>query len=604
MCGIAGIFSTQPLQESQLLEKMAASLNHRGPDNQTVYQWRHAGLVHTRLSVIDLEGGNQPIHHDNDRLSLVANGEIYNYIELEKKYKSTGARYSTHSDCESILHAYVLDPDKFPISLNGMFAFALLDKKKNSLILCRDRLGIKPLYYTRQGNSILFASEIRTLIPCLKNTPSINNQALAEYLQTQFSSGRQTIINDIYRVLPGERIIFNNKLEADHHIYWSANSVETQSITLEEAEEQFEALFLQVMKEHIRSDVPFGLFLSGGADSAILLAMLSELHSLPIDTYSIGFKDSKLKSELADAEFIATQFGSTHHAIQLDQEDIYSHIPRMCWAFDDLMRDYATIPTSILSEHASAQLKVVFSGEGGDEAFSGYRRYHAGRMESSLKNLFSPGSGGYRVRGQLTSYSSLLNPEIMRSTDWRLGIKTAWSSCSDSYSLMQHRQCTDIKTALPDNLLNKADRCMMGFGLEGRVPFVDHRVIEFGLSLPDHLKRHQRSGKYLLKKWAERRIPADYLYRKKRGFYVPISEVLNAQRLANIKSALVGHSAIKEYFNIVTLNKLFEQQMAGKNHIREIFSVMQFAIWHNIFLNNLTGTPSSVEDPVDWIRSS
>ena len=604
MCGIAGIFNKHSLVRERELRKMSGNLRHRGPDNTDYYLQEKVGLAHTRLSIIDLEGGDQPILSLDGNVVLVANGEIYNYVELRKALIQEGCRFKTRSDCETIIHAYTVHRENFVDRLHGMFAFALLDKKSERLFLARDRLGIKPLFYAVTPEKVAFASEIKALIPILDHQPEINGEGLSQFFHNQFNTGRETIIKEIHRVLPGEMITIDKKLEISHRQYWTPLSTRPRNVSLEEAQEEFEPLFEQVMREHIRSDVPYGLFLSGGIDSAVVLTMLHRFQERPIRTFSVGYKDSRMKSELEPAKFIASQFNADHAPIILGKDQLFKRIPHVIWATDDLMRDYACLPTSFLAEEAGRELKVVFTGEGGDEVFAGYGRYKKSSLEKWFKNLLAPGSGGFRTRSQIKGRWSgnLFRPDLQdHANEFRKPFIQAWSSCPGTWSDVQKSQYVDMVTALPDNLLVKVDRMLMSFGVEGRVPFLDHRIVDFGLSLPDHLKLNSHYGKIFLRRWAEKYLPKDHLWGKKTGFHVPVGEYLSRGFLDHLEEKLLRNDAIRSWFNSETLKHLFAFQRRGGRGTRAVWCLMQFAIWHHIFIKGDGKEPTPQEDPLDWI---
>lgn len=587
-----------------MLEPMAQQMRHRGPDGFGFFTHEGFGLVHTRLSIIDLSGGRQPILGDDGRLAVVANGEIYNYIELRGELEQAGRRFATHSDSETILHAYAEDPIRFVERLHGMFAFALVDSQRGKLILGRDRLGIKPLFYAVLPDRVLFGSELKAILPLMPAAPAIAPEALSEFLHDHCAIGEQTIFQGIRRVAPGEIIEIDADLQVQRRTYWSALSVKPRAIGFAEAEAEFDALFEQVMREHVRSDVPYGLFLSGGNDSAILLAMLSRFQSQPVRTFSIGYRDAAMKDELDDAERIAAVFGSQHSSLRVDRSTLFRRIPHTIWAADDLMRDYASLPTSALSEAAGQELKVVFSGEGGDEVFAGYRRYRQPALAWWFRNLLAPGSGGFRTRSDWWRRRSLhlLGPQLAAlRPHFRDPYIKAWQRAPADWSHLTHCQYTDIATDLADSLLVKVDRMMMGFGLEGRVPFLDHRVVEFGLSLPDALKTDGREPKIFLRRWAERYLPKDHLYTKKRGFTVPVREWLSGPFLDGLEHKLLRNAAIREWFDPGHLPELFAAQRRKGNAGRELFCLMQFAIWHRLFIEQPGSQPGVDEDPLDWI---
>jgi asparagine synthase (glutamine-hydrolysing) len=604
MCGIAGIVLRGSQVNESHLKPMVERLRHRGPDGEGYFSEGPFGLAHTRLSIIDLNGGKQPILGDGNRLALVANGEVYNYVELQNELEKAGQVFATRSDSECILQAYALDPKNFVDRLHGMFAFALYDGNRQKLILGRDRLGIKPLFYALLPDRLVFASEMKAILPLLPSPPAIDAGAFSQFLHNHCSSGEETIFQGIRRVAPGEIIEVDAELNLRRRRYWSALNVMPRELSFAEACEEFEGLYEQVIKEHVRSDVPYGLFLSGGNDSAILLAMLARFQDKPVRTISIGFADAEMKDELVDAERIARVFDSQHTSIRLPRADFLKRIPHTVWAADDLMRDYASLPTSALSEAAAVELKVAFCGEGGDEVFGGYRRYRQNRLVWLAKDLLTPGSGGFRTRSEWWRKKSqaLFGTELAAQRRFsRQPYIAAWRDTPASWTHLQRCQYTDLSTDLPDSLLVKVDRMMMSFALEGRVPFLDHRVVEFGLSLPDHLKIGQSQPKIFLRRWAERYLPKDHLYKKKKGFSVPVREWLRGEFLDQLERKLAGNRAVNDWFDTSRLPALFQVQRNKGGASREIFCLLQFAIWHKLFIEQPGIRPSPYEDALDWI---
>ncbi|MDH5649951.1 MAG: asparagine synthase C-terminal domain-containing protein, partial [Gammaproteobacteria bacterium] len=385
--------------------------------------------------------------------------------------------------------------------------------------------------------------------------------------------------------------------------YWSALKVKQETITFNNAQEKFDALMETVMLEHMRSDVPFGLFLSGGVDSSVLLALLSRYKNEPIRTFSVGFQDTSITDELPAALRTAHQFGSQHTEIRPTRTEILHSLPYTVWAADDLMRDYANLPTALLAQRASQELKVVFSGEGGDEVFAGYGRYRSSAVQRWLKSLIAPGSGGFRTRDTLRGkwpdvlFSSALQKNRSQS---RNAFKNAWQSCPGNWTALQRMQYVDLESALPDNLLVKLDRMLMGASLEGRVPFVDHRVVEFGLSLPDRLKVQGRTGKYFLKRWASRFLPQEQLFARKKGFSVPVGEWLKDD-LPRLKKTLPAHPAIKEWFRPTGVQQLIDQYETGGPVSQTVLALLQFAVWHDLFIDGSGQRPEHNQDPVSFI---
>lgn len=605
MCGIAGIINRNGQIDQDDLASMVERLAHRGPDDSGTFVQDRVGFGHTRLSIIDISGGHQPLRDKDQRLTLVANGEVYNYVELTAELQSLGRSFTTRSDSETILHAYAVHGEDFAHHLNGMFAFALYDAQRQMLILGRDRLGIKPLYYLVLPNRVAFASEIKALLPLLPGPPQIDPSALLQYLQLQYNTGEQTLIQGIRRLPPGELLFIDRDLGLRRQRYWSLLDVTERDRDFPEAEAEFEDLIDQVMTEHVRSDVPYALFLSGGVDSSILLALLSRYQDRPLRTFSVGFSTTIERDELPHAERVAGMFSTEHTALVLDQDALFQRSPHMVWAADDLVRDYAMLPTSFLAEGAGRDVKVVFTGEGGDEAFAGYPRYWRPRsVKNRLRALLWPGTGGLYTKGSWR-YSEARGVFGNRLKDAQRGFRTPfidlWSPMPESWSRLQRRQYLDISTWLADDLLVKADRMLMAFAVEGRVPFVDHRIVEFGLSLPDTLKVGDGAGKLFLKRWAERHLPREHLQLPKQGFTVPVKRWLHGDFLESLSKKLPRNPAIREWFQPDGVRSLLETQRRRGNRSREVWGLMQFAIWHRIFVEGDGAAPPLMANPIDWI---
>ncbi|MEQ1437866.1 asparagine synthase (glutamine-hydrolyzing) [Fontimonas sp. SYSU GA230001] len=604
MCGIAGMVLREGTVDNVDLQRMAATLTHRGPEDTGTYVSGRFGIAHTRLAIIDVAGGHQPLFDAQKRYALVCNGEIYNYVELRAELEALGARPLTHSDSEVALHGYVhWGRDAFR-RLNGMYACALYDHTADELWLVRDRLGIKPLYIARLPDRILFASELKALVPLLPQR-QIHAGALAQFFQNQFSTGAETVIAGVERVPAGCALRIGPDLSIQTQRYWSALDVAPRhGLTHDEAVAEWEPLFERVMREHMRSDVPYGVFLSGGVDSAVLVGQLRRYHDRPIRTFSIGWSDAQQRDELDGAEAMARLFGTEHSSIRLDAGAVFRRLPRSVWAADDLMRDYACLPTLALAEAAGRELKVVFSGEGGDEAFAGYGRYRPDSFERTFKALRYPGSGGFRVRPELDPgwVRRLFVPELQPAlAAYRMPVIRAWQETPKSWSDLQRRQYVDLQTNLPDDLLVKADRMLMAHSVEGRVPFLDHRVVEFGLSLPDALKVSRSAGKLFIKRWAESFIPATHLWQHKRGFHVPVGEWLRGAFVQSLAERLVNSAAIRAWCRPQAVAELLVRQQRHGDVTREVWSLMQFAIWYRLFIEGATAVPSAEEDPLAWI---
>lgn len=588
MCGITGIFHTRSEVDRTRLERATAALAHRGPDDRGTFVSGTFGMGHTRLSIIDLAGGHQPLYADDGRLVLVANGEIYNHVELRHELEGLGHRFATHSDSETILHAYLAWGEGFVDHLNGMFAFALYDTAAQRLLLARDRLGIKPLFLAHLPHGIAFASELKGLLPYFQRAPAVNPDGLLQYLNNQFSSGATTLLEGVERVAPAELVVVERGRVTRRLHYWKPAGDVRDGLDFATASDEFDRLMETVMREHMRADVPYGLFLSGGVDSSVLLALLSRYRDQPIRTFSVGFQGTKLTDELPIARSVAERFGSRHTEIRPAPADILHSLPYVAWAADDLMRDNANLPTALLAQAAAEELKVVFAGEGGDEVFAGYGRYRPSWLERQAKRMFAPGSGGFRARGSLRGAwpKRLLPPSLRaRLSSARQPFVGAWRAAPRNWTDLQRRQYTDLTTALPDNLLVKLDRMLMGVGLEGRVPFLDHRVVEFGLSLPGNLKIDGGQGKAFLKRWAEPLLPRELLYAKKRGFHVPMGEFFRDDFKRRLADVLPRHPAVREHFLDGGVRRLVAEYGRSSVINRLTWALLQFAVWHELLFN-------------------
>ncbi|MES2369158.1 MAG: asparagine synthase (glutamine-hydrolyzing) [Pseudomonadota bacterium] len=602
MCGIAGVVSANPI-EAALLDDMARRLVHRGPDGQGRHVAGNVGLLHTRLAIIDLEGGAQPLYNEDRSLILVANGEIYNYRELRSELETLGHRFATHSDCETILHGYEAWGIAFLDRLQGMFAFALHDVQRGELILARDRLGIKPLYYCRDSRGLAFASEIKALLPWL-GKPEVDPQGLAQLLQSNFTCAPRTLLQGVAKLPPAHLARIDTRtLTIELHAYWSPLQITPLDLGLDDALEYFDVLMRDVMDIHMRADVPLGLFLSGGVDSSLLAAMLAQRMAEPLRTFSVGFPGSSVHNELDAAQRVAEQFHTRHSVFEVSADDMLNCLPRSVWAADDLTADYANLPVSMLAEQAGAELKVVFSGEGGDEVFAGYGRYRSPWIKRAWAAMRVPGSGGFRSKGVFDgTRATLFSPRLAEALPgWRQPFQQAWQRTPRHWTRLQRMQCVDLETWLPDDLLTKADRMLMAWGIEGRVPFLDHRVVEFGLALPDTYKIEGRTGKRFLRLWGERYLPREHLWARKKGFTVPVNDWLRGERLQTLLKVLPDADGIRTWFDSSEVRKLLRAQQQGGRHGSAIWTLLSFAVWHRIFVEGEGEKPADQSDPLAFI---
>lgn len=605
MCGIAGLMLREGVPDRAALARAAGQLAHRGPDDTGIEIMGAVGLAHTRLSIIDLAGGHQPIRDSKGDYRLVANGEIYNFVELMKEAQADGYRFATHSDSETILYAH----DRYGVDglrrLNGMFAFALYGVRTGTLILARDRLGIKPLYFASLPDRVVFASEIKGLLPLLPQTPAVRASALARTLEVGFNSGRNTLLEGIRRLDPGTAMIVRPDLSLTFVPYWSPMAIVPRvDLTLADAEDAFSSLFDQVLLEHRRSDVPYGLFLSGGMDSATLLWRLSSESAGPLRTYSVGYRDGGGDGELVQAERAARHFGTTHTELRLALREVLNALPFSVWAADDLVFDPANLPTALMAQVAARDLKVVFTGEGGDEVFGGYGRYRRSGVQRLFKRLRDPWGMGYRgvSRWPTALRHTCFGPDLALARGERdTPLRSAWAAPPSAWGFVRRAQYTDLHTELRDDLLVKVDRMLMGFGLEGRVPFLDHRVVEFGLALPDRLKIRGRVGKILLRDWARDWLPAGSTETKKRGFGVPLEGLFQGALLTQIGALLQANPMLRTWLKPGAVAAVIRLQRRSGGLSGLLLQLLQLAAWYRIFLDGPVRRPAIDDDLLDWI---
>jgi len=577
MCGIAGYQTAdgKPLPD-EILNQFISALAHRGPDGTGHHAADGVGLAQTRLAIIDLKTGAQPFFGP-DGAALVANGEIYNYLELRQKYTDT--QYSSQSDCEVPLFSHQRNGADFAKPLRGMYAIALADAADEAMFLARDPFGIKPLYYAKIKNGLVFSSEPQAIFAATQLEPRISNEIATQLLQLQFTTGRQTIYDNVHRVLPGEALEVRGGCVVNSRSMPSLPDGPPLNIGEDEALKQLDHALMDSVSVHQRSDVPYGMFLSGGIDSSALLACMARLNERPVRAFTAGFPGTAVADERDHAKRVAKAVGAEHIEIAVTANDFWKNLPSIAAALDDPVADYAIVPTYLLAKEAARELKVVLSGEGGDELFAGYGRYRR--------------AGRPRIFGGRAMYSrgALEGLGVLRaeSKNWRQGIVEAEQTAQGRHwSQLQQAQATDIADWLPHDLLLKLDRCLMAHGVEGRTPFLDPVVANLAFRLPDHLKVRNRTGKYLLRKWLAQALPEADPFSKKRGFTVPVGDWIAAR--ANFLGPLVAKSsAISEICHPQEVERLFFTLGRGdrKRTARACWNLLFYAVWHRINIEGI-----------------
>ncbi len=578
MCGIAGIITTPEARDllsgrDAALQAMAGALAHRGPDGKGELRRDCVAFAHMRLAIIDLTGGDQPLHGPAGS-ALVGNGEVYNYRELRAGLPDT--TFATNSDCEPPLYLYQRDGLDFVSHLRGMYALALHDPRNGRVVLSRDPFGIKPLYYMPTRVGVAFASEPRALIAADWAEAKVNPAKAAELLQLQFTTGKDTIFPDIKRLAPGETLVIENGLIVDrkYRSCWPASDPEAGAwqTSGEKAVARFDKVFENTVDFHQRSDVPYGMFLSGGVDSSAVLAMMARLNGQPVKAFTAGFPETGVHDEREHARAVAQAMGAEHVEVPIVERDFWTHLPRIVAAMDDPVADYAIVPTWFLAREAAKSVKVILSGEGGDELFAGYGRYRAAvrpwpfRKSMRAKGVFD-GLGVLRDGGDA----------------WRQGIAAAEKAVRQAgLRGLQAQQALDCLDWLPNDLLTKLDRCLMAHGVEGRVPFLDQEMARFAQTLPDSLRVHGGLGKYVIRRWLEKHLPQSKPFSKKRGFTVPVAEWISG-RAADLGPLVARQAGVAEICDPDAVRRVFASLGTAKPDKRAGFAawnLLFYALWH------------------------
>ncbi len=571
MCGIAGLMTIDgTLPDKGVLDRLSAALAHRGPDGHGRHVSGNVGLIQTRLAIIDLETGDQPLfvldEDGSPKAALVANGEIYNYIELKQSMGETP--FATGSDCEPPLHLYLHHGADFADHLRGMFAIAIHDIDAGQLVLSRDPFGIKPLYYAEIDSGFVFASEPQAILGAGLLDSNLNQSKRDELLELQFTTGLQTAFQGIFRMLPGETLVIKDGRIASRSQRLALPEGAPSRIDEAEALTLLEAALKDSVNVHQRSDVPYGMFFSGGIDSSALLAMMSRLNDRPVRALTAGFSGTDVHDERDHARRLAAAVGAEHIEVEFSEDDFFSLLPGVCAAIDDPTADYAILPTYKLATRAREEgLKVVLSGEGGDELFAGYGRYrHAARPWPLTKPM--------RRKGILQGLGVLRR----EPDNWREGIAAAeQAASSQDRSTLQIAQAVDCADWLPADLLTKLDRCLMAHGVEGRVPFLDPAVAEVAYLLPDALKVQKGLGKWLLRRWLDKALPEAHPFEAKRGFTVPVGDWI-ARYGGKLGPLVAAQPGIQEICQPGTVEALF--QTTGKRQGKAQWTLLFYALWH------------------------
>ncbi len=616
MCGIAGVIGENTRNKETIIKEMVDCIAHRGPDDDGFYNDDKVGLGMRRLSIIDLKSGKQPIKSKDDSALIFFNGEIYNYKELRKELLDKGCEFKTDTDTEVILRLYEEEGSKMIGKLRGMFAFCIYDKKQNSLFIIRDYFGIKPLYYFKKDGKIFaFASEIKSILLHPEYKKEVNDEAVFNYLSFQYNPMKETMFKDIYKLNPGSflKIDLKDGKFAEER-YWEFEFAQDDAMDEKKSGQELLALLQDSVEHHMISDVPVGSFLSGGVDSSIIAGLMkkvSDSKGKKNSTFTVGFKDL---SEGKEAKETSDNLQTDHTEIIVSPEDYFEALPKIVRHFDEPVADPSAVGLYFLAKEASKKVKVVLSGEGADELFGGYNIYLEPLSLSRLWMKFVPKflitiflkpivklKFNFKGKNYLKRYFSKME-------DWYIGnasifkkdeVKRLWkgtlyrefdladyyekvSKLSDSTKM----QYIDINTWLIGDILAKADKMTMANSLELRVPFLDIKIAEFALKLPDRLKFRSGVTKYLLRESVKGVVPEATRNRKKLGFPIPIKHWLTRER-NDIYDKITSNPYIRKNMNIAEIEKLTKDHIDGKkDNSRKIYLLLLLAIWYEIFFEN------------------
>jgi asparagine synthase (glutamine-hydrolysing) len=630
MCGIAGIVSASRLHpdDSERVLAMRDILSHRGPDDAGVRVDGIAALAHRRLSIVDLAAGKQPLANEDDTIWISFNGEIYNHADVRRELEHTGHVYRTRSDTETIVHAYEQWGDDCVTHLRGMFAFAIWDEKRRRLLLARDRLGVKPLYWTRCGDRLLFASEIKSILASGLVEARPNEAAIPELLSTRSLADTETMFVGIHKLMPGHTLAFERG-EIRIRRYWdvpTTRDAEAAGRTREDDEQRFRELLEESVRLRLMSDVPLGVFLSGGIDSSAIAALMARMIDRPLQTFSVAFSD-RACNELEYARQVARAIGADAHEVVIDDRDFFGALPRLVWHEDEPIAHPSSVPLYFVSALARSQVKVVLTGEGSDELLAGYGKYPRALLNWRAGSIYSrvlpgalrraiasgmpalPGRAGRFARRSflagehtasrtffdnfalinLAGQRQLLSPQhAALITDERAyGPSVSFLNRADrSASPLKKFLYADLKTYLVE-LLMKQDQMSMAASIESRVPFLDHHLVEFAARLPDDRKLSGFATKRILRRAAADVLPREILERPKMGFPVPFASWARGAWAPVVRDVLLDRRSTER--GIVSARGV-EQLLAGNapavsNHGDALWGLFNLELWYRTFID-------------------
>ena len=622
MCGIAGVLysDSERLVDSAVLKDMGDAIAHRGPDGEGYFRAKNVGLVHRRLSIIDLEGGRQPISNEDESIHVVFNGEIYNYRELRAELETQGHVFRTNSDTEVLVHLFEEHGPSLCTKLRGMFAFALWDARSRQLFLARDHLGQKPLFVYRDGEKLLFGSELKALFAHAGVDRSISAEAVEDYLTFGFIPGHRSILQKVEKLPAGHWLLMSaDQMDTQPQRFWQLSFVTEVRGSVDEWKDRIDTAIRESVKAHLVADVPVGAFLSGGLDSSAIVATVAGLLNEPVRTFSIGFQEKQF-SELPYAEAVAQHFGCLHTE-EIVTPEALSDLDDLIFLYDEPFADASAVPTMAVARMAARHVKVALSGDGGDELFGGYARYSHDlkeaalrdrlptwlrrnvihrmaavwpksdwlprplRLQTLLQNLASDPAAAYAntvSSCRRSMRADLLNadfarrlkdhhPEQVIQSAYRTGDRDTLSGMLSA----------DTNVLLPDDFLTKVDRASMGFGLEVRPPLIDWQLMELAASMPSSMKIQNGSKKWILKQLFESRLPNKLAHRRKQGFELPTDAWMRGPLKQQILQFVVNPNApIAQFINVVQAGRLFKAHCQGRGRYGQVlWSLLILGRW-------------------------
>ena len=617
MCGIAGLLSLggKPVSQEEV-QSMCDAMVHRGPNDDGYYAAPEAVIGMRRLSIIDIDGGHQPVHNEDRSIWVVFNGEIYNFKSLRASLERQGHQFYTDTDTEVIVHLYEQYGESCVDRLRGMFAFAVWDDRRKTLLLARDRLGIKPLFYAVTDGRLAFGSELKVILQLPEIERKLNWASVNHYFNSMYTPSAESIVEGVHKLRPGHLLTASTRQGVHIRQYWDVEYDPDYT----KSEQYFVERLRELLEESVRlrliADVPLGAFLSGGIDSSSVVATMARISSGPIKTFSIGFPDQDY-NELDYARQVARKFGTDHHELVVDP-NVLGIIDDLAWFLDEPFGDSSAIPTYMVSKLASEHVTVVLSGDGGDELFAGYDKYVKERSDRRFENIPSPfrhaaGLLGRTMREGMKGRNflrhlplngadryfdtntlfrerekaSLFEPDAYEQIH-QDDPRAAWRGFLDNGQMhwLSALQYMDTKGYLPNDILTKVDRMSMANSIEARVPLLDHKFVEFAATIPPEMKLKGKTTKYIFKKAMEGILPNEILYRPKRGFAIPLGRWFQGQLGLYVRDLLLSRKSLERgLFRKSYIERLIEMNDRGRSLDLQLWTLITFELWCRRFID-------------------